>query len=318
MDEFTAKFRFDPSKRSYLGIEEEVWTVHPKSGVLIPGALDVFTEGYEDRWPGFKPELPAQQLEAVTPPCATLAELDDALAANAAQMRAMERTYGFRVSREPLPTKPFEIRVYPTPRYLDIQRSVGERLRGAYVAGLHVHVGVGGTDEALAVMNGCRTLLPAFLAFSARSFGTLDGREYRSCRFVKYREMAVDVVPPPLRTWEDFAAYAALKGFRDDPRRCWWAIRINPVGTVELRVCDVQSDRRRTLGIAALFRMFARAFVLGAETADRARVSDIERALDLAARGHFDRDAFLKNALKLASHRTFKDERPYVRGLLPR
>ena len=316
IEAFSAKFAFAPERRYCLGVEEEVWTVSPRSGLLVSAAPRVFTPGYEARIPGFKPELPAQQIDAVTPVCATLADLRAALAKNDATMKALGKEHGFKVCRDPIPPTPFSIEVFPTERYRRIQEQFGERLRGAYVAGLHVHVGLGNTDEAVAVMNSVRLHLPAFLAISARSPFKEDGVSYRSYRYLKYRQMAGETVPPFLRSWLHLGLVAKEHGFLDDPRMCWWAVRASPHGTVELRVCDVQSDIRRTLGIAALFRMLVRIALEGPDPKEDAPASHIADRLLSAAKGRFDVAGYLKRAVKIASHPMFKEERQYIQKLL--
>jgi carboxylate-amine ligase len=317
-DAFRAKFAFDPAKRFHLGAEEEVWTVHPVSGALVPGAVAAFSDEKEAAlWPQCKPELPSQQIEAVTPVCATLADLDRALVRNQATLDAMAGKYGFALSRSPVPEKPFAVEVFPKPRYLDIKSRFGARLRGAYVAGLHVHLGVGSPEEAVRVMDFCRLHLPSFLALSARS-PTCEGKKTgcESFRFIKYKEMAGDVVPPHLGSWDRFAAIAAEKGFADDPRMCWWAIRISPHGTVELRVCDVQQDREKTVGLAALFRLLAKMALDSPRPVPVVEDRIIDVALTRAAIGGFyDADHYL-DLVRDADKTAYAEELPRVRRLL--
>jgi len=313
---FRSKFRFDPANRYCLGAEEEVWTVHPKRGFLISVAPAIFTPGYESRLPGLKPELPAQQIEAVTPVCRSLAELKGALETNDALLKRLAREHGFAVNREPVPTKPFPIDVFPTERYKRIREKFGERLRGAYVAGLHVHVGVGSPAEAIKAMNFVRLHLPAFLAISARSPREVDGVHWRSYRYDRYREMAGQVAPPHLTDWAHFASIAEKSGFGDDPRMCWWAMRVSPHGTVELRICDLQADIRKTLGLAALFRMMVQVGVASRRPIEAVTAERIEENLLAAARGGFNIASYLARAIKLASHPSFKEEKPYIQKLL--
>lgn len=321
MADFASLFAFDPSRRFWLGVEEEVWTVDPKTGLLVSGALKAFAKNEKRRWMGCKPELPAQQIEIITPPCSSLSSLYRALGRNQSTLDAMAGLYGFRISRSPVPEKPFAIDVFPKPRYLKIRDRFGERLRGAYVAGLHIHVGLGSRDEAIHAMNGVRADLPMFLALSARSpnfAGQPTG--YASYRFVKYREMAGEVVPPYLNGWKHFEAIAAVRGYLEDPRMCWWAMRISPHGTVELRICDVQEDSRVTLGLAALFLMVVRLSVLseGRSTTPIAPEIIAER-LGAAAKGTFDARGYLGDLLRLTESwpGLFDEERDVVERYLP-
>ncbi len=316
---FDDQFQFDPSKRFHVGVEEEVWTVHPDTGLLVSGALKVFVQGYEDRWPGFKPELPAQQIEVITPPCGTLAELEAALRRNDALLRQAADEYGFRISRDPIPTKPFAIEVFPKERYRFIQKKFGERLRSAYVAGLHIHVGLGSREEAVAAVNVLRMHLARFLSFSARS-PSYDGVHVhgRSVRYLEYAKMARETVPPFLKDWKNFRSVAHDRGFTKDPRMCWWTVRISPHGTVELRVCDLQDEAEKTMALVALMRLLVKLAVHDPHGDIHAReisAEPLEEALQAAARHRVDATAYLNRTRRIAAREAFDEERPYLARL---
>jgi carboxylate-amine ligase len=315
--DFKGKFRFSSENRFAIGVEEEVWIVHPRTGVLLPWATKIFTPGYEKRYPMLKPELPSQQIEAVTPICRSMAEVQHALIINDATLHLLARQHGFRVSREPVPTKPFSVNVFPTSRYLQIQKRVGERLRGAYVAGLHIHIGVGSPDEAVRAINVLRQYLPEFLSLSACSPRTVEGRRYVSFRFIKYCEMAGGIVPRHFRHWEDFETAALSEGFYEDPRNCWWAVRISPHGTVELRVCDVQPNRASTLALVAMARVLVRAAIEGGiATGDPVPSDVIAGRLLEAARGQCGSMPLILIANDLAMRLGAKEEGGLIRRLL--
>ena len=314
---FIAQFKFDPAKRFCLGVEEEVWTVDPKTGVLVSGALRVFRR--KKAIPiSCKPELPAQQIEIITPVCKDLPMLDRELRRNEITLDHLAKMHGFAISRAPVPEKPFALHVFPKKRYLEIKERFGERLRGAYVAGLHIHVGVGAPEEAIRVMNACRTVLPWFLALSARSSVYAGQRmPCTSYRFVKYREMAGEVVPPYLESWDDFALTAKNKGFLEDPRMCWWGLRISPHGTVELRICDVQDERKKTLALAALFRLLVRSALATRKMARHYPSEMIANDLDRASLGLFDPIHAIRLIVEEAEKTSqAKEELPYLQNLL--
>lgn len=315
-DTFTSQFAFSQKNRFCLGVEEEVWTVSPQTGLLIPAAIQVFADP-KRRYRRIKPELPAQQIEMVTPICRDLKQLDRALRSNERRMAKLAEEFGFEVSRSPVPTTPFVINVFPTERYLAIAAQQGERLRGAYVAGLHVHLGLGIKEEAIAVMNASRTLLPLFLAVSARSpifAGTDTG--YASYRYVQYKKMAGEVVPPYLESWEHFRSVAADRGFLDAPRNCWWAIRISIHGSVELRIPDLQEDQAMTMGIAALFRLVGRQAIERPGRVIRLPAEEIERLLEVAARGALGAKGLLRGFLSVAGAPGYEEELRCIARLL--
>ncbi len=317
-DAFASKFRFSPVTRLCVGIEEEVWTVRRDSGTLVPLAPRIFTEGYERTYPFLKPELPSQQIEAVTPICTSMEEAQRALRRNAFEMDRLAKQYGVMLSRDPVPTKPYSVSVFPSPRFLDLQRRFGSRLRGAYVAGLHVHVGVASHEEAVLAMNALRQHLPSFLALSARSPRTLSGTRFASFRHFKYLQMAKNVAPPYLPGWKEYAIMARRDGFYDDPRLCWWGVRINPLGTVELRVCDVQNSYNKTLALTALTRMLVRAAIGGHIRPDPAITAyAIEDWLMMASRGIWKTTHLAATFSALSKDPQHREEVPYVKRLLP-
>lgn len=180
-----------------------------------------------------------------------------------------------------------------------------------------MHLGVGSGEEAVRVMDAARLHLPSFPALPARS-PVFEGRKtgYESFRYLKYKEMAGEVVPPHLGSWNRFAAIAAEKGCVDDPRMCWRAIRVNPHGTVELRVCDVQEDRAMTLGLAAIFRMLGRMAIESSKPMSVVDVRLIETALlHAAVCGAYGADFYL-DLVRKADKTKFAEELPCVSRLL--
>jgi carboxylate-amine ligase len=151
-----------------------------------------------------------------------------------------------------------EQRIIDTEHY----RRVEEGLK--YVAwrnntfSLHVHVGVRGADRAIAVCDRLRPVLPELLAISANS-PFLDGRDsglhtVRSQIFTKSFPRCG--IPDP---FGDLAAYSDYVDFLVRTRsivehtQLWWSIRPHHAfGTVELRICDAQSDADESTALAGL------------------------------------------------------------------
>ncbi len=316
-DPFATKFSFTPANRLCIGVEEEVWTVRRESGLLTPLAPHIFKDGHEKAYPFFKPELPSQQIEAVTPVCRSMKEVELALRANAFDMERLAKKYDVGLSRDPIPTKPYSVSVFPSPRFLDLQNRFGKRLSGAYVAGLHVHIGLADREEAILAMNVLRQHLPTFLALSASSPYFYHDTKYASFRHFKYKQMAGAVAPPHLISWREFTIAAQHGGFYHDPRMCWWGVRINPLGTVELRVCDVQNSYNRTLSLVALTRMLVRAAIDRQVKPSMISSASIEDRLMMSARGIWASTDTESIVAMLVSNRLYKEEAPYVKRLFP-
>jgi carboxylate-amine ligase len=79
----------------------------------------------------------------------------------------------------------------------------------------------------------------------------LDGAEAgaRSGRAGRIAELPRASVPPLLPAWSDYEALRQEPGFD----RMWWDVRPHPdLGTLELRIADMQTDVRRSAALGAL------------------------------------------------------------------
>ncbi|MDQ3759580.1 MAG: YbdK family carboxylate-amine ligase [Actinomycetota bacterium] len=122
----------------------------------------------------------------------------------------------------------------------------------------HVHVGVRGTDRAIAVCDHLRELIPPLLALSANS-PFLDGHEtgLHSVRTQIFTRMFPRCgVHEPFRTWEAYAGFIeSLKrtGAIVEATQLWWSVRPHHrFGTVEFRICDAQTDGQESFALAGL------------------------------------------------------------------
>lgn len=123
---------------------------------------------------------------------------------------------------------------------------------------MHVHVGVRGADRAVQVCDSLRPVLPLLLAISANS-PFLEGRDtglhsVRSQIFTKSFPRCG--VPDAFGDWASFANYVS---FLVDTRsiveytQVWWSVRPHlAFGTVEVRVCDMQTTAAESAALSAL------------------------------------------------------------------
>jgi glutamate---cysteine ligase / carboxylate-amine ligase len=123
---------------------------------------------------------------------------------------------------------------------------------------LHVHVGIRGPDRAVAVCDRLRPVLPELLAISANS-PFLDGRDSglhsaRSQIFTKSFPRCG--IPDAFGSWGEYAAYVDfLLRTRSivEATQLWWSVRPhNAFGTVEVRICDAQSNAEDSTALAGL------------------------------------------------------------------
>jgi len=224
---------FDAAPAFTVGLEEEVFAC-ARDGAFVEDADAVLAGVAGD--PRFKPELPAGQLELVTPPCAGV---EDALDALAGARRDLLASRGVVLAAGVHPTAPPLGRLRSEPRYAALAREYGDVARRQLVGALQVHVAVPGAELALATYNALRAHLPELLALSACApFHAGRDTGLATVRPTIGTQLPRQGMPPALSSWEELAdAYAQL----GDPSRWWWELRPHPLhGTLEVRVCDSQ------------------------------------------------------------------------------
>jgi glutamate---cysteine ligase / carboxylate-amine ligase len=243
-----------------VGIEEEVMLLDPGTLGLAHRAIDV--TGMLDGDGRFKLELPASQLEIITPPSPTIGT---AAAALLEARQTLVAAAGEGLSFAAAGAHPFSPGVGSLnhgPRYDRIVREYGWVAQRELVCALHVHISVGGASRALAVYNSARSYLPLLAALAA-SAPFYEGAD---TGLASVRPKVADLlprqgIPPVLETWEHYAdtlAWGAASGALPDPATWWWELRLHPgFGTLEFRVPDAQS----TVGDAAAIAAVAQALV---------------------------------------------------------
>lgn len=237
-------------------LDPETFDLAPRAAELVarPGRLS------EDG--RFKLELPAAQLEIVTSPCDGPSAALEELARGRAELAAA--CHGF--------VRPAVAGVHPftaargalnsSERYTQIHAEFASVAERQLVAGLQVHVAVGGADRTLAVFNALRCLLPELTALAANApvhEGVDTG--LASVRPLISAQLPRQGVPPRFETWEHVAAelaWGAAAGLQ--PRRSfwWWELRPHLLhGTLEVRVCDAQTGLASAAGVIAFVHALA-------------------------------------------------------------
>ncbi len=245
--------RFEAVEPLTVGLEEEVFLLHPETLDLVPAAREVVDRAGGD--PRIKLEMPAAQVELVTQPHATvgdaIAELSEARAAVLRATEGLARPAAAAVH----PFADPEGELNPGERYDGIADEYASIARRQLVCALQVHVAVGGADRTLAVYNALRGLLPEIAALAAAApfhAGTDTG--LASIRPVISANLPRQNVPPPIASWEEFAGnlrWGAASGSVPEPGRWWWELRPHALhGTLELRVPDVQPTLRGAEAVA--------------------------------------------------------------------
>ncbi len=252
--------RFESALDFDLGLEEEFQVLDPDTLALVPGfetLRDAAGERLRERIAG---ELLRSEIEVATPRTLHFGQAARQLLLNRAELVALADEQGFALGSTG--THPFSAwkdqQIIDTPHY----RLVEDRLK--YVAwrnntwAAHVHVGVRGCDRAVAVCDAMRTYLPHLLALSANSPFIEDvWTQLHSVRAQTFVRMFPRCgVPDVFGTWAEHRQFYEQLIDTDciqEFTQVWWSVRPHHrFGTVEVRICDAQTEAWQSLAISSL------------------------------------------------------------------
>ncbi|MGZ9935232.1 carboxylate-amine ligase [Streptomyces sp. NC-S4] len=257
-------------RRPTVGVEEEFLLVDRRTGLPVargPHAVRAATAVLGDQ---VQTEFFGAQVEVCTRPTADLAQLRSELALLRRVMGEAAAGEGCLLVASGTPVVPPESppTVTPGERY-GRMAARWPSLVGSHdgmVCGCHIHVGVTGRGQALALANHMRPWLPTLQALAANSPFSL-GRDsgWASRRSVEYARWP-GVGPAPLLDeagYERLADHLVKTGTLLDRRMIYWYARPSEhVPTLEIRVCDVNADLDVVLLLTALVRGLATALLL--------------------------------------------------------
>jgi carboxylate-amine ligase len=252
---------FDEVPDFTVAVEEEFALLDPVSLGLVNRFEELQAAGRDtDLGPHLVGELIASEAEVRTGRCETFADAAARIGERRAQLRGLAD--GLGISLSAVGTHPWspwqEQRIIDTPHY----RRNDELLR--YVVwrnntfGLHVHVGVNGSDRAIRVCSALRNYLPELLALSASS-PFVEGvfTHLHSARTEIFTRMFPRCgIPDPFgswREWEEYVRFLYETGSVTEHTQIWWSVRPHlAFPTVEIRICDAQPDLGEARSLAAL------------------------------------------------------------------
>jgi carboxylate-amine ligase len=245
-----------------VGIEEEFQLVRAESFELVSRIEPILTafEG-QPVGPRIKPELLQSVVEVSTRISSSVPEAIDDLVDLRARLRLAAAAEDALIASAG--THPFsrydKQEVTDRPRYIELAESLGWVGARQLVFGLHVHVGVGSADKAIACANGLRGSLPELLALSANSpFWQGRATGLASTRANIIDGLPRSGLPPALSSFDEFERIVergVRTGCFTDYTHIWWDVRPQPLlGTVEVRVCDGQTRVENVAALAALIQ----------------------------------------------------------------
>jgi len=244
-----------------IGIEEEFQVLDPETRELRSHIAEIFEEGRLTLKERIKPELHQSVIEVGTEVCRDVSAARRDVTSLRKSLVAIARKNNLRIAAAG--THPFShwanVGITPNARYEQIISDLQVVARANLIFGLHVHVGVEDTEDALQIMNEARYFIPHILALAVNSpfwLGRDTGwQSYRSKLFDKF---------PRTNVPDQWSSYAEYRSFIDlllktncirDPKQVWWDIRLHPsFKTIEYRMCDVPMRIDETIAVATLIQ----------------------------------------------------------------
>ena len=251
----TLRARFDAPDALGIGIEEELFLLDAETLDLLPQAREVIERTPGD--PRFKLELPASQLEIVTPPCPDVASAVEALAAARRDLAAAAAPLGRLMTAGAHPVRGRARRRSPTTRATSARSTSTAPARAASSSPACTCTSRSAAPSARSPSTTrCARTCPS----SPRWPPTRPSTSGQDTGLASIRPtIAVNLqrqgVPPAIESWEWFAdalSWGERRTRCPTPRRWWFELRLHATyGTLELRVPDAQSSIDDVHGVAA-------------------------------------------------------------------
>lgn len=262
LDMERARERFEESVDFTCAVEEEFAILEPDTLELSHGFEELREAAQTDPVlaESVRGELIDTEIEIRSGRSESFAELVESQADCRRRLFALSAEHGLALASSG--THPWasylDQRIIDTDHYNLLHQELGYVARRNNTWSLHVHVGVRGADRAIAVCDSLRNHLPTLLALSANS-PFLDGHDtglasVRSQIFT--RSFPRCGIHEPFGDWSSYADFVDLLGRTGsviESTQLWWSVRPHhSFGTVEVRICDAQSDGVRSLELAGL------------------------------------------------------------------
>ncbi|WP_217915876.1 carboxylate-amine ligase [Miltoncostaea marina] len=268
-----ARERFEESTDFTIGIEEEYQLLDPATLALTNRYEELMAAAEEPLRGRLAGELIASEVEFKTRAHATYADAGRELVEGRLATLALADRLGIALGVSGVhPFSPWqEQRIIDTPHYRRVEGELGYIAWTNNTWSLHLHVGVRGADRAVAVSTAMRSVLPELLALSANSAVYL-GRATRlhSTRTQVFTKSFPRCgVPDPYRDWDEYAAFVGMlerTGSIVEGTQIWWSVRPHlSFGTVEVRICDGQTEMADALALGAMALACVAAFAADAD-----------------------------------------------------
>lgn len=261
--------RFEASTDLTVGIEEEYQLLDPATHALVNRYEELHASADEAMSPHLAGELISSEIEYRTSPHSTFAGAARDLTGGRIATAELAERLGIDLAVAGVHT----FSRWPDQRIIDTEHYRRVKSELGYVAwtnntwSLHVHMGVSGADRAIAVTTALRSVLPELLALSANSavfWGRATGLHSTRTQ-VFTRSFPRCGIPDAFSSWDEYAEYVRLlerTGSIVESTQIWHSVRPHhSYGTVEIRICDGQTEMSHALGLGALMVACTGAFL---------------------------------------------------------
>lgn len=257
-----ARERFEESTDFTLAVEEEFAILDPETLDLAHGFERMFEDSQSDPIlaDSVRGELIDTEIEIRSGKSRTFEEMAERQRERRRLLFALADEHGRALGS--CGTHPWanylDQAIIDTPHYRRLHQELGWVARRNNTWSLHVHVGVRGADRAIAVCDHLRNHLPVLLAISANSpfLDAADTGLHSVRTQIFTRTFPRCGVHDPFGDWAEYADFVALLERTSsivESTQLWWSVRPHhSFGTVEVRICDAQSDGDRSLELAGL------------------------------------------------------------------
>jgi len=253
--------KFNSSTEPTIGVEIELQLVDIKNLNLNNISKKILAEVNKEFSDNIKCELIESMIEINTNICSNIEEVKIDIKKTLNYINELLINYETEINCTSL--HPFAIGkhqiITDNHRYKRIMKDlqiVGKRFISQ---GLHVHIGINDSENAIKVNNALRMYLPLLLVLSTSSpFFEGEDTGLHSYRTKLFEALPLAGMPDYLNNWnhfENLTEHLQGAGIINSVKDLWWDVRPHPgFGTVEIRVCDIPINFKEIIALVALIQ----------------------------------------------------------------
>jgi len=253
--------KFNSSPEPTIGVELELQLVDKNNLNLNNISSKVLPNINKEFSNNIKCELIESMIEINTNICSNIEEVEKDIKKTLNHLGGLLKTYETEInctSLHPFAKGKNQI-ITDDVRYKRIMKDlqmVGKRFISQ---GLHVHIGINNSENAIKVNNALRVYLPLLLSLTTSSpFFEGEDSGLHSYRTKLFEALPLAGMPDHLTNWNHFEKLTEQleeAGIISSVKDLWWDVRPHPgFGTVEIRVCDIPITFKEIIAIVALIQ----------------------------------------------------------------